>query len=360
MQELSPEYTVEVDTVDRGSWYSTLRRFADANIYQTWSYEAVRSGERNLSHLLLKRSGDIVAAAQVRLTRMPYLNVGVAYVRWGPMWRLQGTDEDEKIFAQALRALRNEYASRRRYFVRFLPCLFDDQAERFRAIIEREGFTRPTSETVQRTLLMRLDRSLEDMRKGLDQKWRNCLNRAEKNGLQIMEGQEDDLFTQFISIHRQMHERKKFVETSDVNEFQLVQRDLPESFKMKVLLAYSGGQPSGGVVCSCIGDMGVYLFGGTNNAGMSTKSSYLLQWEALKWLKAQGAKWYNLHGIDPVKNPGTFRFKEGFCGKNGKDVRFLGSYDACDHAATFTAVRLANAARLLVRSSRQYLRRLRR
>ena len=52
--ELSAGYSVEIDTVDRKSWNDVVDRFSDANIYQTWSYEAVRSGEKNLSHLLLK------------------------------------------------------------------------------------------------------------------------------------------------------------------------------------------------------------------------------------------------------------------------------------------------------------------
>jgi lipid II:glycine glycyltransferase (peptidoglycan interpeptide bridge formation enzyme) len=358
--ELKSGYSVEVDTVDKESWYSILEKFDDANIYQTWSYEAVRSGEKNLSHLVLRREGEVVAAAQARIVRIPYLNIGMAYLRWGPMWRLHGKEADEEVFAQAIRALRNEYVCRRRLLIRVLPLLFHDQAKMVNSILKQEEFAQPAIEEAQRTLLVNLSPSLEELRKGLDQKWRNCLNRAEKNGLQIIEGYDDDLFGTFIEIHRQMHRRKKFVETSDVNQFRMMQRDLPSSFKMKILLAFFDGKPASGVVCSSIGDMGIYLFGGTSNAGLSTKGSYLLQWEALSWLRGKGAKWYNLHGINPIKNPGTYRFKEGLCGVNGKDVYFLGAYDACENIRIGALFQFANLARVLFRNGKVLLSGLRR
>lgn len=359
IMELTSQYSVEVDNVDKESWNCILERFDDANIYQTWSYEAVKSGERNLSHLLLKREGEVVAAAQARIAKMPFTNIGLAYIRWGPLWRLREKASDREVFAQMIRALRNEYACRRRLVVRILPLFFNDQSEVFNPILIQEGFVQPSIEVTQRTLLVSLSHSLGELRHGLDQKWRNRLNRAEKNGLRIVEGFEDDLFGYFVEIYRQMHGRKKFQEGSDVNQFRMMQHDLPNSFKMKILIAFSDEMPAAGVVCSSIGDMGVYLFGGTSNTGLNTQGSYLLQWKALSWLKEKGAKWYNLHGINPIKNPGTYRFKAGLCGKNGKDVSFLGVYDACDGVTTRNIFRFANFARVMYRKTKVVLNGLR-
>src|SRR3954465_13655796 len=83
-------FTVSVDQIGEKHWNEVLLRFADASIYQTWAYGAVCWGEKQLSHLLLKRGGEVVAAAQLRLVRLPLLNKGVAYLRWGPLWRLRG------------------------------------------------------------------------------------------------------------------------------------------------------------------------------------------------------------------------------------------------------------------------------
>ena len=54
------ECQAEIDCVTKAQWSALLNHFEDANIYQTWSYGAVRWGERNLSHLLLKQDGEVI------------------------------------------------------------------------------------------------------------------------------------------------------------------------------------------------------------------------------------------------------------------------------------------------------------
>ena len=87
MRALDRGYTSSVDTVDEATWYRILGDFDDANIFQTWAYGVVTSGRRNLSHLLLKEAGNIVSVAQARIVRVPLTHVGIAYIRWGPLWR---------------------------------------------------------------------------------------------------------------------------------------------------------------------------------------------------------------------------------------------------------------------------------
>lgn len=359
MKRLGTGYTAEVGRIDKEGWFQIIGHFRDASIYQTWSYDAVRFGANKISHLILKKDGDIVAAAQVRIVRIPIVKIGVAYVFWGPLWRSGGGESDVEVFRQAIRALRNEYACQRRLVVRIFPILFDEESEVFNPILIEEGFSLVPIEGTKRTLLINLSRSLGELRNGLDRKWRNHLNRAEKNNLKIVEGFDDDLFGSFIEIYRQMHGRKRFIEGSDVNEFRMMQHDLPNSLKMKILIAFSDGKPAAGVVCSGIGDMGVYLFGGTSDAGLSSQGSYLLQWKALSWLKEKGATWYNLHGINPKENPGTYNFKAGLCGRNGKDVCFLGVYDAFDGVTTRNIFRFANFTRVMYRKGKVVLNRLR-
>ena len=91
MRELGPGYTAEVDTVDEQRWYQILQEFDDANIYQTWSYAAVTCGRRNMSHLILRKHGDVATVAQVRIAKLPLIKAGIAYVRWGPLWRRRST-----------------------------------------------------------------------------------------------------------------------------------------------------------------------------------------------------------------------------------------------------------------------------
>lgn len=345
MRKLASDYTVEVDSVDKVSWCEILQKFGDANIYQTWSYDAIKCGIENISHLILKKNGTIVAAAQARILKIPFVNIGIAYIRWGPLWKSHENDNDIKVFCQAIRALRNEYACRRGLVLRLYPILFDQNSDVFLPIFKQEGFKRNLKAGQKRTLLIDLNQSFQDLRKGLKQKWRNCLNRAERNELEIIEGHDDGLFEIFIKIYSQMLERKRFIEPNDINEFRLIQRDLPEAFKMKILLCRFKGEICVGAIFSALGKTGIYLFGATNKIGMKSNGSYLLQWKFIEWLKENHYSSYDLNGINPESNPGTYRFKDGICGKNGRDVQFLGQFDTYKNPLSFFSIKLGDVLR---------------
>ncbi|MBC7662982.1 MAG: peptidoglycan bridge formation glycyltransferase FemA/FemB family protein [Caulobacter sp.] len=337
--------TADVDTVDKAGWHDLLDRFADANIYQAWAYESVRRSERDTSRIVVRRAGEAVAAAQVKIVKVPFVKLGVAYVRWGPMWRLRGRDADPTVLSAALEAIRHEYSVRRGLTVRMLPYFLTDERDTFHPLLRAGRFDRLGVETPQRTLLMSLEYSLPELRARFDQKWRNCLNRAEKNDLVVEEGTGVDLFERFIGIHAQMHARKGFVPGSDIREFRAIQRELPERHKMRVFLASTRGALAAGAVGSRIGDHGVYLPCATSDAGMPTNASYLLQWRALAWLKDGGATSYNLHGINPITNPGTYRFKAGLGGRSGRELHYLGTYQSSGPASSQALVGLAESLR---------------
>jgi lipid II:glycine glycyltransferase (peptidoglycan interpeptide bridge formation enzyme) len=94
------------------------------------------------------------------------------------------------------------------------------------------------------------------------------------------------------------------------------------------MLCKSGDDICSGLICSAIGNTANYLFGATSNSGMKSRGSYLLQWKLLETLKQQRIAIYNLNGINPVRNPGTYKFKRDFAGNNGRDVRFMGRFES--------------------------------
>lgn len=325
--DLPPGYAVEMDAISHDEWDRLLTAFSDASIYQTQAYEAARSTPATVSHFVLRKGGHVIAAAQARIAKIPFIPLGVAYVRWGPMWRRRETEPDPRIFAIAMRAMRNEYVLRRGLLLRILPYAFDEDRERMRAILDRERFARVSSEPAQQTLVMRIDRPLHELRQGLQQKWRNCLNRAERNSIDIEISRGPELFPTFAAIYADMYARKRFAGASDVNQFRRAAALLQDDARLWIAIARYRGEPAAGVVVSKIGDSGLFLLGATASVGMESKASYLLQWRALEWLQEGGARFYNLHGINPATNPGTYHFKVGLCGKNGSTAHYLGAHD---------------------------------
>ena len=113
-------------------------------------------------------------------------------------------------FRQALRALRNEYAVRRRMMLRIFPAVYEDEGAGLKPVLFEEGFREQKRKMGERTLLLDLRPSAQDLRKNFLQKWRNCLNQAEKNRLEVVEGEEDEIFGMFIGLYRELVKRKKF------------------------------------------------------------------------------------------------------------------------------------------------------
>jgi hypothetical protein len=342
---LDPEYSVEVDHLDERQWCEVLKGFDDANIWQTWSYGTVASGQRNLAHVVLKKGGSIVAVAQARIVKLPFLNVGIAYIRWGPLWRRAGAREDVNVFRQILRALRNELACKRGMVLRLLPAIFDDDQFGLAAILAEEGFAHAGPDTRSRTILVDLRPSLENLREGVKAHWKRELKIAERKDLEILEGTDDELFAAVIDIHQEMVSRKKFAEGADINQYRLIQARLPDEFKMKIMACRSNGSLCAGLICTRIGSTAVYLFGATSNVGMKSNGSYLLHWKLIERLKSEGCSTYDLNGINPARNPGTYKFKSDLGGVHGRDVCFVGSFES--HANMFSRLCVTLSEKLL-------------
>jgi lipid II:glycine glycyltransferase (peptidoglycan interpeptide bridge formation enzyme) len=236
MKALAPGYRSEVDLIGRAEWAELLQTFDDATIYQTWSYGSVRWGEDNLSHLLLKRENKVAGLAQVTIKRLPFFRAGIAYIARGPIWRVHGEKVNVENFRQIVKALKDEYVSKRNLLLRIAPEEIEDDNYEIVSILEAQGFRKKSSIVPERTLLVDLTSSIEQLRKTLDQKWRNQLNRAEKNGLKTIEGGSDELYKIFLDLQEQTIARKHYVPGVDYDEFREIQKDLPDSLKMKIIV----------------------------------------------------------------------------------------------------------------------------
>jgi hypothetical protein len=328
---VSHGYSAEIDNVDRPSWGTILTQFDDASIHQTWAAGEVLKGARNVSHLVLRYAGRPVAVCQVTVRLFPVLKLGIADVYNGPLWRRKDRPLDIGHFYQMVRCLTQEYAVRRSLLLRIWPNEFNDQRHACGGALEALGFRRNALGQVQRTLLLDLTPSLESLRKNLGSTWRLHLNRAEKSSMCVDEGTGDGLYQIFLQQLNEMMGRKGFVPQVSYDKFRAIQAELPDHLKMRILVASLDGQPMCSIVYSAIGTTGTFLFGATSNDGLKSNASNLLHWRALRWLKDNGRTRYDLGGIDPVQNPGTYQFKRGLGGKLAEDRTRLGEFHyACN------------------------------
>jgi hypothetical protein len=333
LKSLSPGYQLEIRQLSNSDWSALICNFSDATLYQSRSYGSVRWSPACLEHAVLMKDATAIAMAQVTIVRVPLLRCGFAYIPWGPLWKKSACAENVESLRQLSRGLIREYVHNRGLLLRMIPNDLDVIETPLRSILEEEGFRR--AESKYRTLILDLSPTLEEIRKGLAQKWRNQLNRSEKNGLTITESTDVAQYDKFMGIYRQMMDRKIFDTDVSIDQFHSIQNDLPDSFRMRVFLCEHDGETVAGAVCSAIGNMGIYLLGATNDHGMQAKGSYLLQWHIIQWLKSRGCQIYDLGGIDPEANPGVYHFKSGI---SSKEARQIGTFELCSNLRSSLAV----------------------
>jgi hypothetical protein len=343
----------ELHRVTREEWIELAAGFHDHNYRQCWDYAAPMANRSNASaeNVVVTRAGSPLSLTSVRVKRLPAASTGIAYVSGGPLVRhRRDTDAAERL-ALTLSALEREYVERRRMVLRIAPAPGDAawngvQADCFAAA----GFSVAEHLPAYRTMFVDIGRPLADIRAGFAQKWRNSLNKAERQELRVVEGWDETLFAEFSPLFDELVARKAFETPLGPDFYARVQEQLPSAERLLIAIAWAEDEPAAGIVASIHGDTAVYLLGASNDAGRRRNAAYLLQWKVIEAAKARGCCWYDLGGVDVERNPGVYKFKLGL---GGDELVSPGPYELAGDRLRRTAVRAAERAFRVVSTVRR-------
>lgn len=346
------DYRVETDAVAPRQWEDIVDLFADATYDQTATFSGHGWGDGRLSNLVLYKGERIVAAAQIVILKIPALPRGLAYVKFGPLWRRKGAAADTSDLSAVLQALQREYAGRRGHMLTVLPPPDPDYLPDWSILLPRTGFQQRRDMADPNRYLVDLSLDHDAQRASLAQKWRYNLNKSAKNELRIVAGRDDADLEAFARLYGEMLARKGF---SDGGAFDAVAKmieRLPGAMRPEIVLGYHDEAATVGAVVGRIGDVSQYLFGATDDRALALRAGYALQWHILEQQKDAGGKWYDLGG--EANADGLRQFKKGLVGKKGRIVVLLGEWDYWSDPIG----RFAADAMFAVRSARASLRRL--
>jgi len=309
---------------DSERWNEALARFPCAHVLQSYEWGEFKSRHGwQPSRLLFVRDGQSVAAASVLLRRLPSGPWGVMYVPKGPALEYSDVESMTAVLAELERLARE----RRAIFVKIDPDVTADRSD-VRRLLEGRGW-RASGEQIQfrNTMLIDLRRSEEELLSAMKAKWRYNVRLAQRKGVEVYQGGMDDL--------RLFHEM--YTTTSARDEFIIrpfsYYADAWGTFLSgglaQLLLARYEGEVLAGLILFHFGDQAWYMYGASSDRHRSLMPNHLLQWEAMRWAKAQGCSFYDMWGAPEVLDEsdamwGVFRFKEGF---GGEFTSYLGSFD---------------------------------
>ncbi|GAA1966436.1 lipid II:glycine glycyltransferase FemX [Kitasatospora viridis] len=173
------------------------------------------------------------------------------------------------------------------------------------------------------------NRSLDDIQRGFNQLWRRNIKKAEKSGVEVVQGGYDDLPV-FHRLYQLTAERDRFT-PRPLAYFQRQWQQLTteDPNRMRLYLAYHEGEPLAATTMLTVGQHVWYSYGASANHKREVKPSNAIQWRMIRDAYALGAGVYDLRGIsdtldeeDPLY--GLIQFK---LGTGGQAAEYLGEWD---------------------------------
>ena len=343
MGNLDLGYTAEVESISKSEWHALMSGFADASFYQTWSYGERIWGSGHLSHLVLRHMNRAVAMAQLKTLKFPGIPFGVAYLNWGPLWKPRGDQSNYSHLRNMARALRNEYVEKRHLVLRILPKILDNDENRsIPSLFLDEGYKQ--SPDPQKTYIVDLHPSIEQIRQNLHRSWKRSLNHAEKQGLTVEEVRDGEHLESIRALYSQMKSRKRFYGDMQMDVLK-VHQDLPDDLKPKIVLSLHNGEGIAALGWSSLGQSCMPLIGVTGDKGLIAKASFLLWWEMIKDAKIKCADFCDTATVHEKRNPGGHFFKQGLAGKDALEAAYVGRFDAYERRVDLLFVRTVLAVR---------------
>lgn len=253
--------------------------------------------------------------AQVLFRRLQ-LGLSIAYLPKGPL----GSDWQE-----LWPLVDRECKRRRSVFLQVEP----DWNEPYEAGLAQTwlaGFSQQ-ERTIQprRTVLINLEGEEQQLLAGMKQKTRYNIRLAEKKGVSVSPSQD---LTGFYALMRVTGQRDGFAVHS-LEYYQRAWQLFAPREECVLLRAEFEGQALAYLMAFQSAGRAWYFYGCSDDHYRNLMPTYLLQWEAMRWARAHGAREYDLWGIpdedeDLLEDQftarsdglwGVYRFKRGFGGR---------------------------------------------
>jgi len=150
-------------------------------------------------------------------------------------------------------------------------------------------------------------------------KTRYNIRLAEKKGVSVTEGGEEDL-TRWYALYEETARRDRIGIHSLAYYRGLLRasREYPGAVpRVQLLLAWHEGELLAGNIVAFWKHRAAYLYGASSGNKRNLMPTYALQWEAIRRAKEAGCTTYDLFGVPPRPDPGhamagLYQFKTGF------------------------------------------------
>ncbi|MBI2908194.1 MAG: peptidoglycan bridge formation glycyltransferase FemA/FemB family protein [Chloroflexi bacterium] len=290
-------------TEDPQRWDAFVEKSPHGSLLQSYAWGEFKGGYGwEPQRIGLESNGELVAGAQILYHATPLGSI--AYVPKGPV-----LDPEEPGLLDALLDAVHQHARRRgAVFLKLEPHVPIGEA-----LLTRRFRPSPPVQA-KCTVVVDLSPDLQTVSARQKSKTRYNVGLAARRGVTVRQARIDELPV-FSDLMQVTGERDVF-HIRPLSYFQKLMETLGD--KTALFLAAHEGEVLAGILVSAFGEEGIYLYGASSNAHRNLMPTYLLQWEAMKWAKAQGCRRYDLWGIPEVPEGEGARSAEREAGDGGQ------------------------------------------
>lgn len=216
-------------------------------------------------------------------------------------------------------------------FVRIEPGIVDSKAVKKTGLkAVAKGALLAGQKSPKATQVLDISKAEEEILAGMKPKTRYNIRLAEKKGVTVRISDRPEDVEIFYELLLKTSGRNKGEYMPHPKEYyRKMMESLAPSGSLKIVFAEYKGEPIAGIMISVSGEVATYLHGGFSDVHREVMAPYLCHWEAIKQVKAQGARFYDFWGVAESDDPadpwaGITRFKKGF---GGETVVFAGAFD---------------------------------
>jgi hypothetical protein len=128
---------------------------------------------------------------------------------------------------------------------------------------------------------------------------------------------------EMLSVYSSMQEVKRLEDVQTRDELQHLIRACARE-----LMVFRTDDEQGNIIsltgCLVLGNRAWVVLSATSKRGRELCASYSTFWAMLRRCQKMGLEWCDLAGIDPIRNPGVYRFKRD---TGAKHLEYLGEWD---------------------------------
>jgi hypothetical protein len=187
-----------------------------------------------------------------------------------------------------------------------------------------ESSLAPGTANTPQTIWIDLSSGAEAIWQRLDKQWRYGVGKGRRAGIEVEESCAEEDRARFVELNKEIGDRKGFETTITASMLDHLVGTRPDgAVSAHLFVARSNGTFASAALILRCGASVHYIAGGTDRRFAKQRVGEVLHWSIMEWAIKEGARLYDLEGIDRVRNPGTFAFKKKMGGREvaleGKD-----------------------------------------